>query len=92
MRKILISLGLVLVLALPGVAGDAPSAWNNNAAAYHFGTYPASATSRFSDIYHGTDFEADFTGIKAAVAAEVDAFIPPWNEDDLLNGSLESYP
>ena len=92
MRRLLISLGLILVLALPSVASDAPSAWNNNAAAYNFSPYPASATASFTSQYHGSDFETDFAGIKAALAAEVEGYVPPWNGDDLLNGSLESYP
>ncbi|MCC7479522.1 hypothetical protein IT575_13845 [bacterium] len=92
MRRFLLITVLVLTLALPGMASDTTSSWNNHASAFNFSTYPQTATLSFAGVYHGSDFEADFAGIKSAIAAELQTSIPPWNDDDRMNATLENWP
>lgn len=92
MRKLILTAILLLALTVSGAAGNSSSAWNNHAAEFHFRVYPQSMSATFGSSYEGSNFAGDFAGIKAAVADEVQGTIPPWNDDDLFNASIDNWP
>ena len=96
MKRLLILVALFGVLALhaqPAESADASSAWNQFAASYHFNQSWGGATgSTFEQNYRGSDFNADFSGILAAVAEVMATEAPPYLGGDVMSTSLSNWP
>lgn len=69
----------------------AESAWNTAGPANSFGAYPQSLSCTFQQAYTGQNFTMDFMKAKRQWAEIMGASMPPWESDDLLDATLESY-
>lgn len=69
----------------------AESAWNTAGPANNFGAYPQPLTYSFEEAYSGSNFSVDFAKAKRQWAEIMGMAAPPWEGDDLLDETLQSY-
>lgn len=71
---------------------DASSAWASVASSYSFAASSSFNGQTFEQAYQGNKFEVDFPGILSAVASLMSTTVPPFDGDEVMSASLQSWP
>jgi hypothetical protein len=90
-----LALSLVVCCALymsASAVQNAGPTWNDLCAQYNFHGYPVSATYTFGDAYYGSDFDSDIVAITKQLNRLLVSVLPPPENDDMLNITLENWP